>query len=298
MKFDTNFSRNRDSSMWSFVRKHRINWINHTIRADVYLTPNSHRGAVSQVASIASTYSRELDGEFDSRPLARSTKDLFPDRTGQELGDHACARKVYRRHNRHNRDIRLSGTQCCCKSVAVAAAPIAARRAADKRRECIQCNYDVSRRSHSARFFFPLLFSPSPSSFFFLFLFFSASQARARPSVRVHNHSSLKYGVQHCTNTTTIDMYARDERTPRDFICRSARLHRLHPRIYIVSPTSRPLSNRRSREPEEGNRVRRGWNRLLFKTTSPMWNNSRNTIYKMVNEIYNITVSFLQKWHN
>ena len=182
MKFDTNFSRNRDSSMWSFVRKHRINWINHTIRADVYLTPNSHRGAVSQVASIASTYSRELDGEFDSRPLARSTKDLFPDRTGQELGDHACARKVYRRHNRHNRDIRLSGTQCCCKSVAVAAAPIAARRAADKRRECIQCNYDVSRRSHSARFFFPLLFSPSPSSFFFYFFSFPRARlARAHP---------------------------------------------------------------------------------------------------------------------
>lgn len=183
---------------------------------------------------------------------------------------------MYRRHNRHNRDIRLSGTQCCCKSVAVAAAPIAARRAADKRRECIQCNYDVSRRSRSARSFF------SPVFFFFLLLFFSASRARARPSVRVHNHSSLKCSVQraalhHHHHHRHRYRHVCERRTPRDFIYRSARLHRLRPRIYIVSLTSRPLSNRHSRIGR-----RQSW--LNVARQFPIWNNGNN---KICNNIIN-----------
>lgn len=51
-------------------------------RAGVYLTPNTRGGAISQVAAIATIYSRELDGEYESQGLPREGFIPGQDRTG------------------------------------------------------------------------------------------------------------------------------------------------------------------------------------------------------------------------
>lgn len=134
-----------------------------------------------------------------------------------------------------------------------------ATRHADKRRECIsmqlRCKPSIALGSF-------LLFSSFLLFFYRFFSFPRAELARAHPwEFTTIHHWNAACSVQHCTTTTTtiaaIDMYARDERPVISSI--GLRLYRLRPRIYIVSPTSRPLSNRHSCDSEEGNR---GWKAL------------------------------------